>query len=88
MDNQPQILKNPFGLNIAVPKQTIQEVKKAVEREVKEITENPFTDYLEENDKVFSGDVAKEIMKYQAQIYSLGQIMRKDEPVRTFRADV
>lgn len=88
MDNQPQILKNPFGLNIAVPKKTLQEIKKTVEKEVREISVNPFSEYFEENDKVFSGEVAQEIHKYNAQIYALGQIMREDEPKRTFSAEM
>ena len=88
MDNQTQLNKNPFGLNIVVPKKTIQEVQKVAENEVKEKIVNPFVEYFETNDKVFSGEVAREINKYNAQIYSLGQIMRQDEPTTTFRIDV
>lgn len=87
--NENQIIqKNPFGLNITLPKKTIEEVKKVAQQEVENITVNPFINYFEENDKVFSGEVANEIRKFQSQIYSLGQVMREGQPRRTFRADV
>lgn len=87
--NENQIIqKNPFGLNITLPKKTIEEVTKVAQQEIENMTVNPFVDYFEENDRVFSGEVAKEIRKFQSQIYSLGQVMREGQPVRTFRADV
>ncbi len=88
MSEQSIIQKNPFGLNIALPQKTVEEITKVVQQEVENITVNPLTDYLEENDKVFSGEVANEILKYQAQIYSLGQIMREGQTTRTFSAKV
>ena len=78
------ISNNPFGINIEIPKKSIQEVKKVAQQELANVSVNPFLEYLGENDKVFSGEVASEIRKYQAQIYSLGQIMREGQPVRTF----
>lgn len=86
-DNQI-ISQNPFGLNITLPKKTIQEVQKVAQQEIENITVNPWAEYLEENDKVFSGEVAKEIRKYQAQIYALGQVMREGQPTSTFKANV
>ena len=80
------ISNNPFGINIEIPKKTIQEVKKVAQQEIANISSNPFLNYLDENDKVFSGEVAAEIRKYQAQMYSLGQVMREGQPVRTFNA--
>jgi len=83
--NKNQIIQNnPFGFNITLPKKSIDEIKKVAVKEAGNISVNPFLDYLEENDKVFSGEVAKEIRKYQAQIYSLGQVMREDQPHSSF----
>ena len=65
MDNQP-IIKNPFGLNIALPQKTIQEIQKVAEQEIENLTVNPFVDFLADNDDVFSGKVAEEIKKYNA----------------------
>lgn len=92
MDSQSSILKNSFGLNVALPRQQMGEIKKAVETGIesfsKNIKENPFVDYFEANDKVFSGEVSREIENCHAQIYALGQIMREGEPVSTFSANM
>ena len=88
MPNNQISLGNPFGLNIALPKKTLEDVQKAAKKELEEITVNPVLEYLEENDKVFSGQVAREIKKYQAQIYSLGQVMREESPHSTFNVNI
>lgn len=82
------ISKNPFGLNIALPTKTIEEVKKVAQQEIANISANPFVNYFEENDRVFSGEVANEIRKQQSQIYTLGQVMREGQPRTTFSANV
>ena len=82
------ISNNPFGFNINLPKKTIGEVAKVAKQEIEEITVNPFLNYLDANDKVFSGEVANEIRKYQAQIYSMGQAAREHLPVRTFKMNM
>ncbi|MBQ4122177.1 hypothetical protein IJD44_00405 [bacterium] len=87
MDNQP-IIKNPFGLNIALPQKTIQEIQKVAEQEIENLTVNPFVDFLADNDDVFSGKVAEEIKKYNAQLYTLGQVMRAGQPITTFSAEM
>ena len=85
MTEQSKIISNnPFGLNVALPSKTIEEVKKVVKQEAQNISANPFVDYLEQNDKVFSGEVAREIRKRQSQIYTLGQIMREGQVISTF----
>ena len=84
MTNNNFISNNPFGINIAIPKKTIQEVQKVVKEEIENISVNPFLNYLEANDKVFSGEVAREINNYYAQIYALGQVMREGQPTSTF----
>ena len=88
MQDNNLILNNPFGINISLPKKSVDEVKKVVKKEVGNISVNPFVDYLDDNDKVFSGEVAKEIKKYQAQIYSLGQIMREGQPNSSFNVNI
>lgn len=88
MENNQSIIKNPFGFNIALPQKTLQEIQKVAEQEIQEITVNPFINYFEENDKVFSGEVSEEIKKYNAQIYALGQIMREGQPKTTFSVNI
>lgn len=82
------ISKNPFGLNISLPTKTIEEVKKVAQQEIANISANPFENYLENNDRVFSGEVASEIRKHQSQIYTLGQVMREGQPITTFSVNV
>ncbi len=84
MDEQQISQKNQFGLNIAIPKKTIQEIQKVAQQEVGNITINPFIEFLDKNDEVFSGQVAKEIRKYQSQIYTLGQVMREGQSHSSF----
>ncbi len=79
MDSNSLISNNPFGVNIQLPAKTIEEVKKVVQQEVENLGINPFMEYLNSNDKVFSGEVASEIRKYQSQIYTLGQVMREGQ---------
>ena len=84
MKDQSIISNNPFGINIQLPKKTIEEVKKIVQQESENLALNPFLSYFDQNDKVFSGEVASEIKKYQSQIYTLGQVMREGTSVSTF----
>ncbi len=88
MDQNNLIQKKPFGFNIALPRKTIQEVKRVVQKEIENITVNPVENFFESADKVFSGEAAEEIRKYQAQIYSLGQLMREGQPTRTFNVKI
>ena len=82
------IQNNPFGININLPQKTIKEVGKVAKQEIEEITVNPFLNYLDANDKVFSGEVVNEIRKYQAQIYAMGQAARENQPIRTFKMNM
>ena len=84
MSNNNFITNNPFGINLNLPKKSIQEVQKVVKEEIGNISVNPFINYFEENDKVFSGEVADEIKKYQAQFYTLGQVMREGKASSSF----
>lgn len=88
MNENNSIQKQPFGFNIALPKKSIALVKKVAKQEVENITVNPFVDYLEQNDRVFSGKVAKEIRMYQAQMYAFGQASREGKPKSTFNVKV
>lgn len=69
------ISKLPFGLNITGHERTIQQYQESAEAAVNSLWGSIFSD-IEQNDKVFSGDVAKEINKYNQQAYNLGAVMR------------
>lgn len=78
-------LNNPFNFNISLPKKTIRTVQNALQKEAENLGLNEVKNFFEENDKVFSGEVAKEIRKYQSIIYSLGQLSREGQPISTFK---
>lgn len=82
MADTNNILNRPFGLNIRVPERTLQQVQETATNAANIFT--PMFSYLDENDKVFSGDVAKEIDKYNRMAYSLGAVMRAGRPEKTF----
>ena len=88
MDENNIIQKRPFGLNVALPKKTIEEVAKVAKQEIENIALNPFVDFNDEKLNVYNGTVAKEIRKYQAQIYTLGQTVRDGQPTRTFKMNM
>ena len=71
----------PFGMNVKVPERTIQQAGETLQNIVKAPAVPLFT-FLEENNNVFSGDVAFEINKINAHSFTLGSAMRiEDEKV-------
>lgn len=83
MDNN-QIIKQPFGLNIALPKKTIKEVKKTVKQEFENYTVNPVLDFFSRNYSVSPKELTEDLRKAQSQIYTLGQFMREGQAGSTF----
>ena len=84
MNENGLIKNNPFGLNMALSQKASEETVNIVKQSIEETAVNSVLNYSDENDRVFSGEVSQEIRKYQAQIYSLGQIMREGQILRTF----
>ncbi len=87
-ENNNIIQKRPFGLNVALPKKAMEEVKKAAKLEAEHLSQNLFSNQNFEELDVYNGTVSKEIRKYQAQIYNLGQLVREGQPTRTFRMEM
>ena len=87
-ENNNIIQKRPFGLNVSLPKKAIEAVTKAAKLEVEHIGQNIFSNQKYEELDVYNGTVTKEIRKYQAQIYNLGQLVREGQPNRTFKMDM
>lgn len=69
------ILNKPFGMNIFIPERTAQQYKQTLNKAVSSLW-TPLFDYFEKNENVFSGDISKEIAKYNAITYSMGSIAR------------
>ena len=81
-------LNNNFGINVNIPHKTINTVKRAVKQEVENLGLAQVKNFFEDNERVFSGEVAKEIRRYQAMMYALGQVSREGQPITTFRRTV
>lgn len=82
MADSNNILNRPFGLNIRVPERTLKQAQETATNAVNIFS--PVFNYLEDNDKVFNGDVAKEIDKYNRMAYNLGAVMRDGKTEATF----
>ena len=82
MADSNNILNRPFGLNIRVPERTLKQAQETATNAVNIFS--PVFNYLEDNDKVFNGDVAKEIDKYNRMAYNLGAVMRDGKAETTF----
>jgi len=85
MDNN-QLIKQPFGLNIALPQRTIKEVQHAAKQEIDAIALNPFLNYLSTNYSKSPEEISADLRKAQGQIYALGQAMREGQPGVSFNA--
>ena len=72
----------PFGLNVISPR-TNQQVKESVSDAVGSLW-GPVIEYFENNENVFSGDVAKEIESLNMQTMRLGMELRKGQEKHSF----
>ena len=83
MDNN-QLIKQPFGLNIALPQRTIKEVQQIAKQEIENFTANPFIGLLNENYSMSPDEITSDLRKAQGQIYTLGQVMREGQSGNSF----
>ena len=72
----------PFGLNVIAPR-TGQQVKESVSDAASSLFA-PVIEYFENNDNVFSGDVAREIESLNMQTMRLGIELRKGSEKHDF----
>ena len=68
----------PFGLNVKVPERTLQQAGATLSNTAGGVL-SPITDYLETNEEVFNGDVAKEINRIFSHTFNIGSIMRQED---------
>ena len=70
-------IKQPFGLNIKVPTRTIHKGEKTAQGMVNSLWE-PLFNFIDENQNVFTGNVANEIEKYNLMMFNVGSALRKE----------
>lgn len=68
----------PFGLNVKAHERTIQAAKDTLSNTATGVFEPLFT-YLEDNQNVFTGDVAKEIEKYTIASFNTGAMLQQED---------
>lgn len=83
MSDGNNVLNQPFGMNIRVPERTIQQVQETAGSTVNGLWGSLFN-YIDENQDVFTGDVANEISKYNRLTYALGAAARDGKAKVTF----
>lgn len=88
MEDNNKVQKRPFGLNIILPKKSIEEVKQAAKIEFEKINPNKPIKDIDDQMEVYNGNVIKEIRKYQSMIYAMGQASREGQPTSTFKMDM
>lgn len=67
----------PFGLNVKVPERTLKQAGETLSNTAGGVL-SPMLNYLEENEKVFTGDVANEINKIFASSFNIGMRMQEE----------
>lgn len=68
----------PFGMNIKVPERTLQQAGKTIGDTANGVFEPLFV-YLEENENVFTGNVAEEITKVNLASFNIGAKMQEED---------
>ncbi|MEI8378467.1 MAG: hypothetical protein WCF95_08020 [bacterium] len=68
----------PFGLNVKVPERTLKQAGDTLQNTAGGVL-TPLTDYLEDNEKVFTGEVAKEINKIFSYCFNIGAKMQAED---------
>lgn len=66
-----------------MPVKTIKQVEKTAENAVGGILE-PLFNFIDDNQKVFTGNVANEIEKYNLMSYNIGAALRRDKVTGDF----
>lgn len=68
----------PFGLNVRVPDRTLKQAGETLSSTAGGVL-SPMLDYLEDNEKVFTGEVSAEINKIFAQSFNIGARMQAED---------
>lgn len=70
-------INQPFGKNIKIPSKTLKQIEKTAQEHAGGILE-PLFNFIDDNQKVFTGNIANEIEKYNLMSYNVGAALRRD----------
>lgn len=77
------ILNNTFGLNVHLPKKTLQQIQETAGNATGGVLE-PLFNFISENQNVFTGNVANEIEKYNLMMFNVGAALRNESEPYSF----
>jgi len=69
---------NTFGLNVKIPERSIRQIGKTASDTANGVLA-PLFNYLEDNETVFNGDIAKETIRYYDTSFNIGAKMREED---------
>jgi len=69
---------NSFGLNVKIPDRTLKQLGKTASETASGVLA-PLFNYLEDNETVFNGDIAKETIKFYDASFNIGAKMREED---------
>ena len=67
-----------FGMNVRVPERTLKQAGETLSNTAGGVL-NPLFEYLEDNEKVFNGDISLEMNKLFANSFNIGARMREED---------
>lgn len=67
---------NSFGMNIKIPERTIKQAGKTINDTASGVLA-PLFNYLEANETVFNGDIAKETIRFHDTSFNIGARMKE-----------
>ena len=76
-------LNETFGMNVKIPARTLEQIKQTAEGSVIDLWE-PLFGFIDENQNVFTGNVANQIEKYNLLMFNIGAELRKGSDHVTF----
>lgn len=77
------MLNQPFGLNVKLPTRTIEQIKQTAQGTAGGVWE-PIFSFINDNQEVFTGNVAEKIEKYNLMMFNIGSELRKGEQGQKF----
>jgi len=69
---------NSFGMNVKIPDRTLKQLGKTVNDTANGVL-SPLFNYLEDNETVFNGDIAKETIRFYDTSFNIGAKMREED---------
>ena len=71
-------INKTFGQNVKIPVKTLKQFEKTAQGSVNNIFE-PLFNFIDDNQNIFTGNVANEIEKYTLMTYNINALLKKGQ---------